>query len=66
MIFTSCPDGKKIPIPFFSRRLVMAGDTELGLVLKNTIDAMDLNVFELVKSVPVRKFLELIPGYKKP
>lgn len=44
----------------------MAGDTELGLVLKNTIDAMDLNVFELVKSVPVRKFLELIPGYKKP
>lgn len=51
---------------FFSRRLVMAGDTELGLLLKNTIDALDLNVFELVKSVPVRKFLELIPGYKKP
>lgn len=51
---------------FFSRRLVMAGDTELGLLLKNTIDAMDLNVFELVKTVPVRKFLELIPGYKKP
>ncbi len=50
---------------FFSRRLVIAGDTELGLLLKNTIDAMDLNVFELVKSVPVRKFLELIPGYKK-
>lgn len=42
----------------------MAGDTELGLVLKNTIDAMDLNVFELVKSVPVRKFLELIPAIK--
>lgn len=59
--------GKKDPDTlFFSRRLVMAGDTELGLVLKNTIDAMDLNVFELVKSVPVRKFLELIPGYKKP
>ena len=51
---------------FFSRRLVMAGDTELGLLLKNTIDAKDLNVFELEKSVPVRKFLELIPGYKKP
>lgn len=51
---------------FFSRRLVIAGDTELGLLLKNTIDAMDLNVFELVKSVPVRKFLELIPGYRKP
>lgn len=51
---------------FFSRRLLIAGDTELGLLLKNTIDALDLNVFELVKSVPVRKFLELIPGYKKP
>lgn len=50
---------------FFSRRLVIAGDTELGLLLKNTIDAMELNVFELVKSVPVRKFLEWIPGYKK-
>lgn len=29
---------------FFSRRLSMEGDTELGLVLKNTLDAMELPV----------------------
>jgi predicted lipid carrier protein YhbT len=27
---------------FFSRRLLMEGDTELGLLLKNTLDAMEL------------------------
>lgn len=27
---------------FFSRRLVMEGDTELGLMVKNTLDALDL------------------------
>jgi predicted lipid carrier protein YhbT len=26
---------------FFSRRLVLEGDTELGLALKNSIDALD-------------------------
>ena len=31
---------------FFSRRLVMEGDTELGLMLKNMLDAMDLSVFD--------------------
>ncbi|SHI02207.1 ubiquinone anaerobic biosynthesis accessory factor UbiT [Pollutimonas bauzanensis] len=30
---------------FFSRRLVMEGDTELGLLVKNTLDAIDLSVF---------------------
>ena len=50
---------------FFSRRLVMEGDTELGLLLKNTLDALELNVFELVKSAPLRKILALLPGYTK-
>lgn len=27
---------------FFSRRLSMQGDTELGLLLKNTLDALEL------------------------
>ena len=27
---------------FFSRRLVMEGDTELGLFVKNTLDALDM------------------------
>ena len=31
---------------FFNRRLSMEGDTELGLMVKNTLDAMELPVFE--------------------
>ena len=33
---------------FFSRRLIMEGDTELGLVVKNTLDALELPVLELL------------------
>lgn len=32
---------------FFRRRLVLEGDTELGLRLKNAIDAFDLGAFDL-------------------
>jgi predicted lipid carrier protein YhbT len=32
---------------FFRRRLVMEGDTELGLLFKNAIDAFDLGAFDL-------------------
>jgi predicted lipid carrier protein YhbT len=32
---------------FFSRRLGMEGDTELGLVVKNTLDALELPVLDL-------------------
>jgi predicted lipid carrier protein YhbT len=32
---------------FFSRRLLMEGDTELGLVVKNTLDALELPVLDL-------------------
>ena len=31
---------------FFSRRLSMEGDTELGLMVKNTLDALELPVFD--------------------
>jgi len=31
---------------FFNRRLTMEGDTELGLLVKNTMDAMELPVFD--------------------
>jgi len=37
---------------FFSRRLAMEGDTELGLLVKNTIDAMELPAFELEQFKP--------------
>jgi predicted lipid carrier protein YhbT len=32
---------------FFNRRLSMEGDTELGLLVKNTIDSIELPVFNL-------------------
>ena len=38
---------------FFSRRLSMEGDTELGLLVKNTLDAIDLtNPFARFKGNP--------------
>lgn len=39
---------------FFSRRLLMEGDTELGLLVKNTLDAIELPRFELAGLAPVR------------
>lgn len=37
---------------FFSRRLVMEGDTELGLLLKNTMDAIEQPLLDLEHSSP--------------
>ena len=31
---------------FFSRRLILEGDTELGLLFKNSIDALDFGAFD--------------------
>ena len=42
---------------FFSRRLVVEGDTELGLIAKNTLDAVDLPKLELAQFTP-EKLLE--------
>jgi O2-independent ubiquinone biosynthesis accessory factor UbiT len=39
---------------FFSRRLAMEGDTELGLVVKNALDAMELPVFDPQQWAPQR------------
>jgi predicted lipid carrier protein YhbT len=39
---------------FFSRRLSMEGDTELGLIVKNTLDALELPVFDLQQWTPPR------------
>lgn len=46
---------------FFSRRLSMEGDTELGLVVKNTLDALELPVFELQRWAPRRVLERLAP-----
>ncbi len=47
---------------FFSRRLSMEGDTELGLLVKNTLDAIELPVFELGKLAPARVLGRIRPG----
>jgi predicted lipid carrier protein YhbT len=31
---------------FFNRRLVMEGDTELGLLVKNTLDSLDMEILQ--------------------
>jgi predicted lipid carrier protein YhbT len=40
---------------FFSRRLILEGDTELGLLFKNTLDGLDTSAFDW------RKLLAKIP-----
>lgn len=44
---------------FFSRRLCMEGDTELGLLVKNTLDALELPPFDLRSLSPPRIFAEI-------
>jgi len=44
---------------FFSRRLVMEGDTELGLLIKNTLDAIDAPQFTLKELAPWRMLARL-------
>jgi O2-independent ubiquinone biosynthesis accessory factor UbiT len=39
---------------FFSRRLMMEGDTELGLRVKNALDALDINELDLGRLLPLR------------
>lgn len=44
---------------FFSRRLSMEGDTELGLIIKNTLDALELPVFDPQQLTPPRVLARL-------
>ena len=44
---------------FFSRRLSMEGDTELGLLVKNTLDAIDLPVLNLEPFKPAQVLTRL-------
>ena len=39
---------------FFSRRLLMEGDTELGLLVKNTLDALELPPLDWRMLLPAR------------
>ena len=43
---------------FFSRRLLTEGDTDLGLLVKNTLDAVELPSLDFLASLPgMRRFL---------
>jgi len=44
---------------FFGRRLVMEGDTELGLLLKNTLDGMELPPLDFRVLLPSHLFGQL-------
>ncbi len=44
---------------FFSRRLCMEGDTELGLLVKNTLDALELPLLDLRLLSPPRILAEI-------
>lgn len=44
---------------FFNRRLSMEGDTELGLVVKNALDALEPPVFEPAQWAPAAVFARL-------
>jgi predicted lipid carrier protein YhbT len=46
---------------FFSRRLSMEGDTELGLLVKNTLDAIDVPLTELGRQA-LSKLVRFLPG----
>ncbi|WP_342118469.1 ubiquinone anaerobic biosynthesis accessory factor UbiT [Pseudoduganella sp. OTU4001] len=37
---------------FFCRRLILEGDTELGLLFKNTLDGLDASVFDWRRLLP--------------
>ncbi len=50
---------------FFSRRLVMDGDTELGLLVKNTMDAIDGPLFDTRSLAPAQIFNTLKDAAKK-
>jgi len=44
---------------FFSRRLIIEGDTELGLLFKNTLDAIDTSAFDPAQLSPQRVLARL-------
>ena len=44
---------------FFNRRLVVEGDTELGLIAKNALDAIDLPMLELERILPIHFLMRI-------
>ncbi|HOF52160.1 MAG TPA: SCP2 sterol-binding domain-containing protein [Rhodoferax sp.] len=49
---------------FFNRRLSMEGDTELGLVVKNTLDGLELPVFDLQQWTPPQVLARIMAKHR--
>jgi len=49
---------------FFNRRLAMEGDTELGLLVKNTLDGMELPVFNPTQLKPAHMLAQAREHFK--
>lgn len=50
---------------FFSRRLLMEGDTELGLLVKNTLDAIELPRLDPAELLPQRVLPRIVAGLSR-
>ena len=50
---------------FFNRRLSIEGDTELGLIVKNSIDALELPVLDLQQWTPDKVLARFLPGKRR-
>ena len=51
---------------FFSRRLLMEGDTELGLVTKNTLDAVEWPQLDVGQFSPARVLRRILGASRRP
>lgn len=49
---------------FFNRRLSMEGDTELGLMVKNAMDALELPILDLQQWAPSKVLARWLPQRK--
>jgi O2-independent ubiquinone biosynthesis accessory factor UbiT len=49
---------------FFNRRLSMEGDTELGLVVKNTLDGLEFPVFDVQRWTPPQVLARIMAKHR--
>lgn len=63
--FCGWPSAGKTRTPlFFNRRLSMEGDTELGLVVKDTLDGLELPVFDLQQWTPPQVLARIMAKHR--
>ena len=57
---------KQDPDPFFQRRLVIEGDTELGLYVKNLMDAIELEQMPKALRMMLMQMADFVEAGLKP